>query len=710
MKKINKILLSVSGLTALALPLASASCGTSTARFEQHDDGILKIATGFSENGNQGVGLKTIVAAYNEWLNSGSDEEKLEKINKGYLPVGIHFQPNGYSTGTLSTKLNAKEQADFWNIMVNYPTAASILAQHDMNLSVSEEVYNGLGIEEAFKHVNDEIGGNVEKQEKWVIPFSRSSEMQSINMIVLGKLLKELKAVDGVVTESGEDKIKLINLFIDSYEKKQATDSAQVDKDWENSKAKDITAAHKAIKEMSLTLSDQMFYEYDSLIKFAIAAKRLYPNDLTKPIIGIDSLASVINVMNVAKSKGDKSKQYITPSPEHIITGGYDYHSFQEKGTAQNNLFRELLKTIYDGIETGALWIGGGGSYGSNLLTKHKMAISIGSTAGYGHTFVNETAEQKSTFYINDLKNVIQPPIKLSKPTDEETAKNIVLKFKSGKYTNNIYAYELSEGQKVGKFDRQFKDSESQTKVTSKFDENVNLRLLEADFDGNNLILSKDKKIELQDEQKTKVVQLGEIFKDNAKKYVLIDKSIIKEEKLSSDKLLNFDESYHISTPLVKSSEDKKSVFIQGPSLVLIHANEREDKATTLFVEWLFKENINSLTFGSGDKATTFNNIKAIDGFNRYGSYISPTVSYFSQTDEEVGKQLNRASFIAYKNFKLISTNPNEYQAAEDVSSVLSDSLRDAIGTAGRTITGAVSNKQTVTFEQFLLKINELFK
>lgn len=710
MKKINKILLSVSGLTALALPLASASCGQKTARFEQNDDGVLKIATGFSENGNQGVGLKTIVSAYNDWLNAGSDEEKLEKINKGYLPVAIHFQPNGYSTGTLSTKLNAKEQADFWNIMVNYPTAASILAQHDMNLSISEEVYNGLGIEKAFKHVNDEIGGNVEKQEKWVVPFSRSSEMQSINMIVLGKLLKELKDIDGVKTVDKEADRKLIDTYISKYEHKKDTDSAQVDTDWAGGKAKDIIAAHKAIKEMNLTLSDQMFYEYDSLIKFAIAAKRLYPNDLTKPIIGIDSLASVINVMNVAKSKGDKSKQYITPSPEHIITGGYDYHSFQQNGTEQNKLFKELLKTIYDGIETGALWIGGGGSYGSNLLTKHKMAISIGSTAGYSHTFVNEGSGTQTTYFINNVTNVIQAPIGLSKPTDEEIAKNIVLKFKSGKYTNKIYAHNLPESQTVGNFDKQFKDSESQTNVTSKFDENVNLRLLEADFDGNNLILSKDKKIELQSEQKTKVFKLGDIFKDDAKKYVLIDSSIIKQENLSSDKLLNREEVDHISTPLVKSSEDKKSVFIQGPSLVLIHANEREDKATTLFVEWLFKENIKSLTFGSGTKAIKFENIKVIDAFNRYGSYISPTASYFAQSDEDVKKQLNNASFIAYKNFKLISTNPNEYQAAEDVSSVLSDSLRDAIGTAGRTITGAVSNKQAVTFEQFLLKINELFK
>ncbi|CRH46177.1 Uncharacterised protein [Mycoplasmopsis arginini] len=50
--------------------------------------------------------------------------------------------------------------------MVNYPTAASILAQNDMNLSLSNETYESLDIAPAFKNVNDEIGGNLEKKEK----------------------------------------------------------------------------------------------------------------------------------------------------------------------------------------------------------------------------------------------------------------------------------------------------------------------------------------------------------------------------------------------------------------------------------------------------------------------------------------------------------------------------------------------------------------
>ncbi|CRH47190.1 Uncharacterised protein [Mycoplasmopsis arginini] len=106
---------------------------------------------------------------------------------------------------------------------------------------------------------------------------------------------------------------------------------------------------------MDLTLEDEMFYQYDKLIKFAIAAKKLYPNDLSKPIIGIDSLASVVNVMNAAISKGVKADQYINPSSQHELTGGYDYESFKQSGTKQNTLLKEILSVVYKGIETGAV-------------------------------------------------------------------------------------------------------------------------------------------------------------------------------------------------------------------------------------------------------------------------------------------------------------------------------------------------------------------
>ncbi|MGX9395195.1 P68 family surface lipoprotein [Mycoplasma sp. 1781] len=706
MKRSNKILFSLSGLSLFAVPMFLASCGPShsSARYDQVYDGKLKIATGFSENNVQGIGLKTIVSEFNKWLKSGSAEEQAKKTEKGYLPVEIVFTPNGYSTSALETKLSAKETNEFWNIMINYPTAASILATRDMNLALPNDVYENLNIAEAFKHVNDEIGGNLESKEKWVVPFSRSSEMQSVNKVLLGKLLKELKAA-GV--KMGEDaSTKKVKEYIKYYEKTSESDAKYVDAEWEKSKATDMEAAKRSILELNLTLDDSIFQEYDKLINFAIAAKKLYPSDLNKPILGIDSLASVVNVMNVAITKGNVSEQYINPSSGHDLTGGYDYESFKQNGTFQNELFKKITKTIFDGIKSGAVWIGGGGAYGSSLLTKHNMAISIGSTAGYTHTYISGNTETIN--YIKDQKNKVEKLYELVNK-DAKDGNDVVLKFKSGSHTNKIYANKLSQGTVVGQYDKQLVSNEVGTKLANEFKKNNNYRLLAGSVENKNLVLSSTLKIALSDDEIKKVVSLGTTFANDGNSYVLVDKSLISQLVFTADKLLNFEDADWISTPLVKdASKDKKSVFIQGPSLVLIHANEKEDKATQLFVQWLFKEKIASISFTNKGKTTKYDDVKPIDAFNYFGSYISPTADYINQDVKNI-KRLNRASKIAFENFKKIQTNSNEYQPAEDVYSTSSDKLRESIGSAGRAIVNKVLNKKPVKFEDFINEILKLF-
>ncbi|MGX9339758.1 P68 family surface lipoprotein [Mycoplasma sp. 2261] len=704
MKRSNKILFSLSGLSLFAVPMFLASCGPShsSARYDQVYDGKLKIATGFSENNVQGIGLKTIVSEFNKWLKSGSAEEQAKKTENGYLPVEIVFTPNGYSTNALETKLSAKETKEFWNIMINYPTAASILAKLDMNLALPNDVYENLNIAEAFKHVNDEIGGNLESKEKWVVPFSRSSEMQSVNKVLLGKLLKELK--DAGVKMGEDASTKKVKEYIDYYDKTSKSDANYVDTEWAKSKATDMQAAKKSILELNLTLDDSIFQEYDKLIKFAIAAKKLYPNDLNKPILGIDSLASVVNVMNVAITKGNVSEQYINPSSGHDLTGGYDYESFKQNGTFQNELFKKITKTIFDGIKSGAVWIGGGGAYGSSLLTKHNMAISIGSTAGYSHTYISGNTETIN--YIKDQKNKVEKLYELVNK-DEKDGKDVVLKFKSGRHINNIYANDLSQGTTVGQYDKQLASKEVGVKLVDEFNKNKDYRLLAGSVENNNLVLSSTLKIALSAEEIKKVVSLGTTFVNDGSSYVLVDKSLISQLVFTAEKLLNFEDADWISTPLVKdASKDKKSVFIQGPSLVLIHANEKEDKATQLFVQWLFKEKIASISFTNKGKTTEYKNVKPIDAFNYFGSYISPTADYINQDNIE---GLNKASKIAFENFKKIQTNSNEYQPAEDVYSTSSDKLRESIGSAGRAIVNKVLNKKPVKFEDFINEILKLF-
>ncbi|ENY68595.1 Hypothetical protein, predicted lipoprotein [Metamycoplasma auris 15026] len=690
MKKTNKVLLSLASISILATPLLAAACNR-TGQFDQADDGILKIATGFSESGVQGEALQGVVASYNEWLKKNPDKKA-----EGYLPVQYEFLPNGYDTGTLTNKLAAKEHKTFWNILLNYPTSASILAQNNMNLALSNEEFEDLDLADAFKNGNKGIGGNT-NNEKWTVPFGVSSEMNSINKIVVGKLVSELKEKGVKIDENKSTKLKS---YMEYYSSKSNGKKGYVDEFWKSAKASNEEDVKKEIAKMNLDLSDEIFNSYEKLVKFAIAARKMYPNDLSKPILGIDSLPTAINVMIAARTKGDLSKGFITPSVEHAVDGGYDYGSFQKSGTPQNKIFRELLEIIFEGIETGAVWVGGGGAFGSNLLTKHNMALNIGSTAGYSHTYIKEN---KITInYVEDEKNSINSGNLFELLNGDGKS---LFQFKINNHTNKIYSNDYKDT--VGKHDKKFVSKEKVDQVLAKVKDNYSkYKLVRLGYD------SKSKKLgsyQLKGDYADKIISLGSIFDGDKNEYSLIDSSIIKTKELDTKALLNKDDADWVSAPLKGKVDDKNSIFVQGPSFVLIHANERENKATKLFINWMFKHKLDKIDFGTKKKTESFTNVSPIDAFNIYSSYISPTKSYFNNNDTSKLK-LNEASNKAFENFKKAINSPSDYQTADDVASVRSDKLRDAIGSAGRQIVNKVASGKKVKLDEFLAQIEKLFK
>lgn len=717
MKKSNKILISMASVATLgALPLVAARCGGSQ-KFDQKFDGIIQIATGLSESNNQGAAIKGVVDEYNKWLNSGTDEEKEEKKAKGYLEARLQFLPNGYNTGPLSNKLSSKDQNTFWNILLNYPQAASILAQSEMNLALSDEEFDNLNLASVFKNTNKPIAGN-KNHEKWVVPFGVSSEMQSVNKLVLGKLLNDLKSEVGLTIEEKNVKknVKKVNEYIDYYSKSPKKN--HIDTEWNKDKASDTEKVKKDILSMNIKLADDIFESYEKLIKFSIAAKKLFPKNVNRPILGIDSLANSINVMNASQSKGDLTKGYITPSDKHEVTGGYDYESFLTKNTDQNKVFEDLLKLVFEGIKEGAIWVGGGGAYGSNILTKHNMALNIGSTAGWHNTYIEETSSK--IYFVDKKENEIDKN-RYFNLYESKSSDDVVLKFNriedGSKNINKIYSHDSKS--KIGRYDKKFKSKNEQDKFLNELKNNFNAKLLEYEYDekSNSLILGRDSKgdivssFKLNDTHKGKFKALGKIFNDDKTYSLVLDTSSISEKTISADGLLNEADADWINSPLVNKDGDKKSIFVQGPSMVLIHANESENKGTKLFVNWMFTHNIPEITLRRKKYSQTYKNIKPIDAFNRFGNYISPTNSYFADDKkEETIKVLNEATKLAFESFNLAIKDSENYQLAEDVSSVLSDKLRDSISTAGRKMVAQYTSNTAITFDDFMKQISNLFK
>lgn len=691
MKKINKILLGLAPAAALiAASGLSAACGhTGTGYgFDQTDDGKLVLASAFSNTNKQGIALKAVVDAYNKWIKDNN------KQSEGYLPVEVKTLANGYNTNTLRSDLDAKNSNDFYNMTLNYPAAASILSQYKMNLAISKEDYDKLGIENGFNLGNDLIAGNT-KKEKWVVPLSRSSEMLSVAKALVGKFIKELKDLGVKISDKDNTKV---NEYLKYYTENK-NEAKGVDETWEHAKTEKLEEIKEQIVKALPEMSDQIFRDYSSMINFSIQAKKMYNKDPLLNVIGFDSLPNVINTMTTSLTGGDINKGYIKPDEDKITTGGFDYSTFlKDANSEQSKLFKKIVDLILEGVKEGAVWIGGAGAYGSNNLLKYQLAMSLGSTAGYSHTFSN--AQSLTNLKIKGTTTSLdQSTLEVLGQKPKESDK-WVIQIKSGTHKNSVYGKD--NWAKASKYDKKItQEAANIIKEKVQGQEGYLVELSSTfEYKNNKISLKKGNK-ELD------AVYLGKIYEGNEKEYFFLKKSQVENEVVSSNKILNKEDADWISSPLAFDKNAKKAVFIQGPSILPIHANEKEDKATKLFINWMFQHDLENFeieeVFKGKTTTTKFDGKqKPIDIFNEYGSYISPTKSYFSS---DKASKLNTATKIAFDNFKQLDKEDSGYIPSEDIATSLSDVLREAITSAGKAALSKANVNEVFEYKEFVSKI-----
>lgn len=703
MKKANKILLGLAplGATLAVLPLAAA-CGTKKSpRFEQDLDKKIKIATGFSKDGAQFVALQTLVDEYNKTLKDG-------------WQVELATVSGGYDTGTLTKKLEAKDSKELWNIIINYPASASIIASFDMSLNIPTDVYDSFGFAPAFKNVNDTVAGNT-KKEKFVVPMSRSTEMITVSKTLLGKLLKAL--IDDAGVTKAASNTKLIDSYI-SYFETNTDEANNVNSIWDSAKTTVTEELKAEIKKLVPTLDDTVFQSFEPLINMATAMKKLYSKNNSLYILGFDSLPNAINTMVGASSGGDMSKGYITPDATATTTGGWDYTTFLTNPKSnQAMVFKNAADVLVNGIKNKALWIGGNGAYGSSQLISYKLAMSEGSTAGWDKTFV-DSKNAVTRHFVKGTNSGLELSNNLIKGTEAGTAADVATLIQVGTHTNKIFK---SNAAKVGKYDyklpaaldsfefNNYKDWYFITANENTSVANGNLTIKYGKDNNETVTLDSSKFKEL--------IGLTKGSSKNVTTFYLIDKDSVEVKSISNATVVNEADADWIASPYNKmASESHKAVFQQGPSIIGVHANEEEDKQTVEFIKWFFTQQLPTITVtqqrkGLAPRVETKENITPIDMFNFFGGYVSPTKTFFDSTPEAL--KLNKANTLAFNQFNLINKgNTNgTYVSAEDVASVKSDSLRKIITTAAIGLfNNSVSKPQDVTFNKFVGSILDSFK
>ena len=705
-KNAKKLLIASIPLVVGAMGSMSALC---TPRFDQKYDGYVDISTGFSETNPQGKALKSIIDFYNAWLKKHPEKQK-----EGYLPGRLTPAPNGYNTDDLTTKLKNKEKNTFYNAIINYPAAASLISKYKMNLGLSDADYEAIKYASSFKDVNKTIAGNT-KNEKWVVPMSKSSEMAAVNKPVVGKLIHQLMEWGAKIDSANSTKInEILSGYINGATKTE--DGKKVDEIWDKSKLEDGEVLN-ALKEQleKYTISDDIFSSYTKLIDFAIWAKRAFPKKKDLPIVGFDSIMNAINALASSLTKGDLSQNFINKDDKFKKTGGYDFDSFiNDKNSKQYKLFEQVTEILRRAIQYNAIWVGGSGAYGSSSLVPHKLGISIGSTAGYTHTFAKEGQGAEYAYWklagIADEQNIDSARLLENK----NPGSNVLWQTNDLRgHKNKIYNHTATL---KSQYDLKAKDKASEDLLNS-LDEKGALsswdQLIEKDGKVYASLRDKDgntKEIELPGAKK-----LGQIFKkllkgketEDGTTWYYIPKEIINHVKKSAAEIANKSDVAHYHAPYLagKSNNETNSVFTQGPSFVPIHANAREDKATQLFLKWFTQYVLQSDEEITAGKKTEKND-SIINIFNKLSGYISPTEEYMKKSiDDQVIKNLDYASQLAFQGFKKTIDEADKYKIVDDVASPLSNVLRKAMESSFKSLV----NKSSSSFDDLVKSIKQTF-
>lgn len=129
-----------------------------------------------------------------------------------------------------------------------------------------------------------------------------------------------------------------------------------------------------------------------------------------------------------------------------------------------------------------------------------------------------------------------------------------------------------------------------------------------------------------------------------------------------------------------KETNTKKVVTSQGPSLMAIHSNEDEDKATREFAKW-FLNNKTNFTDKKEADAKEEDKQTPVEYFAIEASYTVPSKAYLANADKsEFMKKQNAFNKIAIERFKKVSDDTTgEYVIFEDPTDALADSFRKTL-------------------------------
>ena len=649
MKLNKKALLSLGTLASIVAPIAATvSCGSATGggfdgRYDTANNKEVVVQTTWSSGGTQIRALTDLANKYNE----------VQKNEPGFLPVKVNHIEGGYGAAASKTitKITAHDTATLPNLIVDYPAAAAQMKAYEMQLDFKSDA-NGLDtskIDSNQLHFMNNIGG-VKENEVVAVPMGISTEMVFVNKPLMKHFFEVLKSQGA-------------NIDISKPGLVQDIDGVSITPEDQGA----ITALWGAVPASGNSLNgfvvnNDTFKSYEGLIELGnkvMAATGKNAQD-TKNLhfMGNDSPGNLEFVLTESLKAKAEYDAVISKGADTFVKNDW-YHGGKAK--ANMNKANDL---IVSGLKTGSLWLGGGGEFGSNLFVDHKMALTVGSTAGYTHQYDSHSGNISVLTLKDGKKEELKGP---------STAGGFdqIASYTNGHYENQI----KSSTHTMNKHDTHNVKSQSAAD-----DAKFQAATTNGDFITSNPAaegIANSTTITVKD------------IHDKDVKLTIIPAGDSSITQINAGTRVNKSDLYVTENVALKATKDstRSTLLPQGPGLVGVHSNAKGDKATAMFVNWLYS----GVQVNFGD-ANNPQNMTPADYFAKKAYYIVPTTDYLTKTYSSDSLKNAKASLQAAQtaNNNIFFTDVPVDETSSPLRSYFESSLkaaRDAYHTGNATPT-----------------------
>ncbi|QJR44221.1 P68 family surface lipoprotein [Mycoplasma miroungirhinis] len=694
----------------------AASCQISTrydqdAYFSKDNEGKkiekIRIITNFGPSSDQKRynALNSIIDKYNEFLDENKDNSEWNDALKVEANYNFGLTYNDVYNN-LKLKISSKDRQTIGNLVLNYPSTAVFLGSYNMILNL-DDVDTHLVNQST---INSYRILGLDNSKKWILPFGQSSEILSVNKLLLGYILNALnskyskKHTDTLISNKNS---ALLNESLQQFNQQNPESKKYLENLW---KLKDVTDIDFSQYE-NTKLDDSIISTYDGMLEFSyFIAKLLNSINNSNQLftLGMDNPVNEIFMQMYNKASNNFDNFYLKP----LKSKQYILNYYENIQNSQNNEFIELLNKYVDLANTGRFYTQFDSETDFNsttLQTQHIMLFSISSSLAYNYVkYVPESYSYKN-----------------------QTISYLGI----GDWTNNeahigantfLYTLEVDNNNKFTKWLNKKDNSKNSVFLTNQnineikaFSENLSqLKILHNSTAANELFLKNKQdfqkiyltnnipnvsEIKLVNDILTKlpsVTNLEEIHNLEQKlpntyigywllkNFQKIDKNL--KPQITPNEVIT------TSVPLKNNANDtnRGTFIVQGPSIIGIHANKKADKATLKFLKWLYSDY--KITVKAAENLSL--QLTPVETFAFLSGYLFPSSNFVSEY-----KKTSPNPFLnTFLDNLQKSQEINGAVPYQDIADLNSNSFRDAVSSALNLAIKSGQTNQKITIDKVI--------